>query len=239
MQTSLDGMGGMACLISTADLWLLDAEGFGAPEPVGTRRRAEPPGTVLTLSRGQGCAGAAAAAAPGAARSAAGISPGSGAPSSSRPVVGFGGASPIGAGEPAFPVPGSGAAGRLESAFSTAAVARVLHGRPRIAGFELPREMRRPGVFPQPFPLGGDFLLRFPEGCGRAYFEARVLYQGLCWLQGLNNSLASVEEAAASDGISVDAALDAIAAGRGHVYQMYSLFASRYHVLLEQRRDPT
>lgn len=152
-----------------------------------------------------------------------------------RRAVGFSGAPARGAPVIGIPIPGG--AGRLESAISTAHVARVLDGRPRLEGFELPRNLRDAGVFPQPFALGAEFHRRFPDS-SRAFHEGKVLHQACAWLANANNRVADVEDHAFADGISPGAAVEALAVARTHIHQIYAILATRYQALEEQRVRP-
>eukprot|EP00170_Pyropia_yezoensis_P005674 contig_23041_g5690 len=94
--------------------------------------------------------------------------------------------------------------------------------------------MRNPGIYPQPFPMFGDFWHAFTDNT-RAYFEGRVLHTGLAWLQNANNRLVDVQEHIERGIVPPAAASEAVAVARTHVYQIYALLAARYECLLEQR----
>jgi len=97
--------------------------------------------------------------------------------------------------------------------------------------------LRDAGVFPQPFALDAEFHRRFPDG-SRAFHEGKVLHQACAWMANANNRLAGVEERAFSDGLSLDAAVEALAVARTHFCHVYAMLATRYQALEEQRLRP-
>ncbi|KAK1859360.1 hypothetical protein I4F81_001957 [Pyropia yezoensis] len=126
-----------------------------------------------------------------------------------------------------FVASGAGRGGP-RAAFSRAAVDAVYDGCPRIQGLELPSRLAREGVFPEPFKPSGDpdFSAEFGSGRRNAK-EATVLYMACAWLQNLTNAIADYKSAASTATPTLSASLDVTASARTHVYQIYSLLATR------------
>lgn len=133
---------------------------------------------------------------------------------------------------------GTGAARRVRSAFSSAAVDAVYYGGPRIEGYVLPAHLADPGVFPVPLRPTGD--TRFSEefgGGGRNAIDAEILYMSCAWLQALNNTFSAWETAAVSHPPTLSSSIGMHATARTHVYQVYNMLSTRYEVLLRWQSD--